>query len=527
MSGFSRRTIGIAAGVIVAALVDATAVAHPWHRQRRPAGEPAPAAAPVDRPGGSPFRLAAAAREEPAAIESAFAPFVAKQAITTRRDDRWFYVESDGMPDHPLMVGIRAWQQQVPLPQPYTGDNAWQIPLEPVRAEVPALTKDRFLRVAIAVAVNGVPIFNPLNNRGEDALAIGELDEYGGHCGRSDDYHYHIAPVHLEEVVGKGRPVAYALDGYPVYGFSEPDGAAARALDELGGHDHSGIGYHYHALEQYPYLIGGFRGEVVEREGQVDPQPRARGVREALTQLKGASIVGFTAPDPTSRVLTYEIRGRRGTVAYSFAPDGSATFTFTEPGGRPRTEEYQPRRRGPDRQPPPGGGRRPPRERGPRGQEAAGAAPAGTLEVTSPAFAAGGPLPATYACDGEGVSPPIEWRPGPRGTKSYAVVIWHEAPDAVKSYWVVYGIPAAVTKLPADARDVGTVGLNGKKRTGYDPMCSKGPGKKEYRISVFALSTMPRLPAASTDREALLEAIAPSTLAEGVLSFTYERPVSP
>ena len=29
-------------------------------------------------------------------------------AIATRRDDRWFYVESNGIPDHPLMVGIRA-----------------------------------------------------------------------------------------------------------------------------------------------------------------------------------------------------------------------------------------------------------------------------------------------------------------------------------------------------------------------------------------------------------------------------------
>jgi hypothetical protein len=68
----------------------------------------------------------------------------------------------------------------VPLPQPYQGENAWRIPVNPVPAKEPASAKDRFLRGNIALAVNGVPIFNPFNNRGEDAYLIGELDEYGG-----------------------------------------------------------------------------------------------------------------------------------------------------------------------------------------------------------------------------------------------------------------------------------------------------------------------------------------------------------
>jgi len=46
------------------------------------------------------------------------------------------------------------------------------------------------MKGAVAIAPNGVPIFNPLNNTGEDAYAIGELDQWGGHCGKADDYHY-------------------------------------------------------------------------------------------------------------------------------------------------------------------------------------------------------------------------------------------------------------------------------------------------------------------------------------------------
>ena len=77
------------------------------------------------------------------AIHDHFTPFAA--ALKLRWDDRHYYVGSNGMPDHPMMIGIRAWQQQVPLPQKYFDDNAWRIPLHPVPAKEPASAKNRFL----------------------------------------------------------------------------------------------------------------------------------------------------------------------------------------------------------------------------------------------------------------------------------------------------------------------------------------------------------------------------------------------
>ena len=129
------------------------------------------------------------------------------------RGELWL-VESNGMPSHNMMVGITSWQQQVPLPQPYTGANAWRIPAHPTLADTPISAKTSLYRGAIALAVNGVPIFNALNNRGDDAYLAGELDQWGGHSGRADDYHYHIAPLHLQTVVGAAKPIAYALDGF-------------------------------------------------------------------------------------------------------------------------------------------------------------------------------------------------------------------------------------------------------------------------------------------------------------------------
>lgn len=494
-----------------------TALAHPWHRHRRDDHEPAKQQTP--QPVSSRFLLTANTkprRTEATDIAKAFEPFVELKAISVRSDDRYFYVESNGIPDHPLMVGIRAWQQQVPLPHKYTGDNAWQLPLEPVPAANPATTRNRFLRGAIALAVNGVPIFNPLNNRGEDAFLIGELDEYGGHCGRADDYHYHIAPVHLEKDVGKGMPIAYALDGYPIYGYTEPDGSAVNGLDRFNGHEDADGNYHYHATKTYPYVNGGFHGEVTERDGQVDPQPRAEPVRPALQPLRGATIVGYTAPTPTSRRLTYEVGGRQGFVDYKVNGDGTLVFDSTDPSGKKTTETYTPRGRGPG-----GRGR-------PAGRERAGtssAKPSGiaSLTVTSSAIGADGNLPAEFTCDGAGASPPLEWQAGPPGTKSYAITLWHEAPDQVKSYWVVYGIPGNSTHLAKNSRMVGTIGLNDKRRAEYEPMCSKGPGAKTYHVTVYALSAMPTLPANAATRDALLAAIRDITLAEGTLTYTYER----
>ncbi|WP_428610697.1 twin-arginine translocation signal domain-containing protein, partial [Sedimenticola sp.] len=84
--------------------------------------------------------------------------------VKTYQDEHYLYVESDGMPSHPMMIGITSWQQQVPLPQFYTGNNAWRIPINPVIAENPISAKINLYRGAIALAVNGVPIFNALNN---------------------------------------------------------------------------------------------------------------------------------------------------------------------------------------------------------------------------------------------------------------------------------------------------------------------------------------------------------------------------
>lgn len=277
-------------------------------------------------------------------IATSFKPFEPK--VKTRHDEKFFYVESDGIPDHELMVGITAWQQQVPIPQPYIGANAWRFPLFPEAAEKPMSAKTGFFRGAIAIAANGIPIFNPIKNDGRtDTNLAGELDQFGGHGGRSDDYHYHLAPLHLVSKLGEDKPIAYALDGYGIYGLKCEGGQAPADLDAFNGHSTRERGYHYHATKTYPYLNGGFHGHVTEREGQVDPQPRAVGVRPALPPLRGAKITGFKR-EGAKTTLTYTLAGATHTVSYAIGSDGKYTFVFTDPDGKSRTEVYDAPRSG-------------------------------------------------------------------------------------------------------------------------------------------------------------------------------------
>jgi hypothetical protein len=261
------------------------------------------------------------------------------KSVKVTKSAKYYLVESSGIPDHQMMVGIKSWQQQVPAIQPYTGTNAWSIPIAPVLSATPISAKGHFLRGAIAIAVNGVPIFNALNNRGDDALLAGELDDWGGHCGRADDYHYHVAPLHLKSIVGTKVPIAYALDGFPIYGEVEPDGKKVTNLDEFNGHFDSKKKYHYHGTKTYPYINGGFKGVVREIDGQVDPQALTKAFRPAGAPLRGATITNFERLGGDQYRLTYSLNGVTASIEYK-ATLAEVSMKFFDSNGTTRNEVY-------------------------------------------------------------------------------------------------------------------------------------------------------------------------------------------
>jgi len=279
-------------------------------------------------------------------MDSAFASF--KPNVNTYSTSTYFYIESKGIPTtHTMMVGIsnHGWQQQVPLPKCYIGASAWPVPINPVIAATPvAVNASHFTKGAIAIAVNGVPIFNPYTNTGVDALLDGQLDTYGGHCGRGDDYHYHTAPLHLYGVQSPTLPIAFALDGFAVYGSVEPDGNAMIALDVNHGHYRNGV-YHYHGSVAAPYMIGSMVGVVTEdASNQIIPQPQGNPVRtENWGPLTGALItsclpngtnngynVAYTLNGTAGYATNYSWLGTIYTYSY-VTPAGTTTNNYTGP----------------------------------------------------------------------------------------------------------------------------------------------------------------------------------------------------
>ena len=73
------------------------------------------------------------------------------------------------------------------------------------------------------------------------------------------------------------------------------------------------------------------------------------------------------------------------------------------------------------------------------------------MEIKSSAFKSGARIPAKHTCDGVDVSPPLEWRKLPAGTKNLALICDDpDAPMGTWVHWVIYDIPASVCRLAGE-----------------------------------------------------------------------------
>ena len=155
-----------------------------------------------------------------------------------------------------------------------------------------------------------------------------------------------------------------------------------------------------------------------------------------------------------------------------------------------------------------------------------------TLSLRSPAFPPAGEIPKEYTCDGQDVSPPLEWSGAPAGTKSFALIVDDpdapdpKAPKTTWVHWVLYDIPASVTGLPKAAMAKGLPagvreGVNDWKRTGYGGPCPP-IGRHRYFHKLYALDAS--LGDLGRPTKAALERVMQAhILATAELVGTYQR----
>lgn len=113
------------------------------------------------------------------------------------------------------------------------------------------------------------------------------------------------------------------------------------------------------------------------------------------------------------------------------------------------------------------------------------------IRLTSTAFANGGTIPKRFSCDGDEVSPSLQWTGVPGAARELALLVEDpDAPGGTFVHWVVYklapetrGIPAG--RVPAGARQ----GQNSSGDAGYAGPCPpKGDAPHHYEFLLYALS---------------------------------------
>lgn len=150
------------------------------------------------------------------------------------------------------------------------------------------------------------------------------------------------------------------------------------------------------------------------------------------------------------------------------------------------------------------------------------------MQLTSPAFEAGGAIPGKYSGEGDDVSVPLAWSGVPENTKSFALICHDPDAPLVKPgqygfvHWVLYGIPGSVNELPEGVNEY-TAGKNDFGKTGYGgPMPPEGHGKHHYFFWLLALDREVDLPPGLSLSE-LLEKVEPRVVGMNRLVGTYTR----
>jgi Raf kinase inhibitor-like YbhB/YbcL family protein len=149
--------------------------------------------------------------------------------------------------------------------------------------------------------------------------------------------------------------------------------------------------------------------------------------------------------------------------------------------------------------------------------------PTETFILSSPAFQSLHPIPKKYSCDGQNVSPQLDWAGIPQGTLSIALVMDDpDAPNGTFIHWVLYNIPPDRTGLPEAVTDVGTGGANSLGKGTYTGPCPPTGKPHHYHFKLYVVNLPPNLPGGLNPAQ-LLDQLHGHILAYGELIGLYQR----
>lgn len=153
------------------------------------------------------------------------------------------------------------------------------------------------------------------------------------------------------------------------------------------------------------------------------------------------------------------------------------------------------------------------------------------MQLRSSAFESMGSIPRKHTCEGDDLSPPLEWSDVPEGTRSFALLVQDpDAPDPAAPrrifvHWIVVDLPPDARQLPAGAAAKLPPGARHGKND-YNKSAWAGPcppiGRHRYFFALYALDTrLPDLHAPTRDE--FEAAVAGHILARAELVGTYQK----
>lgn len=151
------------------------------------------------------------------------------------------------------------------------------------------------------------------------------------------------------------------------------------------------------------------------------------------------------------------------------------------------------------------------------------------MQLTSIAFKQNETIPRQYTCEGEDLSPQLQWTGAPAGTKSFALI--SDDPDAPMGtwvHWVLWNLPAGTAELPKglaknqQLSDGTHQGVTDFGRPGYGGPCPPPGRRHRYFFKLYALDTLLELPPDTRKRD-LEDAMKGHILAQAELMGIYQR----
>lgn len=142
------------------------------------------------------------------------------------------------------------------------------------------------------------------------------------------------------------------------------------------------------------------------------------------------------------------------------------------------------------------------------------------MEIVSSAFENGGMIPARYTCDGNNISPPLQFYDVPEMTMSLVVMVdGIDSSSGTITHWIVWDIP--FTEAIAENSVPGVEGRNGFNKVSYCGPCPSS-GTHSYYFIVYALDTRLNLHT-GTSRNEVENAMRTHMLDKGELMGKYGR----